>query len=247
MGLFDRLKNIFKRNKTKELNPGKEEESDIQFYSGTLTDKYGNKSTYTSHTEKNKNFDCTITKKQGYTVIEYHNKDNSFRNFDLPNTRLIIKEEPEQINGKNIYNAQVSWYGNSDEVFISNGKPISKSTDYTSIKLGIDLGKILDDSNYKQQIMTQLVQQDRVKNYINLGLKDERECGNYIGEIGISPEDGSYRKEFDAIIGQQVHYSPQQITARQIFRQKREQQILSERAKLEADIAQKQDELNKLR
>lgn len=181
-----------------------------------------------------------------YLEINYYNEKSKFGQF-YDTTRLIVNEEPSYVANSPIYHAKVSWYGMDDTCFFDNGCESYRATDTRDILLGLDFGK-LQDFDYLDLLMTQLLEKARVERYLQNGLQENvnQPCGNYVGAVGISKQTGNYVKEFNLAVGEAVHHSPEMVEARRIQRKELEKRRAAERAILDNRIAQLQRERNNL-
>ena len=90
--------------------------------------------------------------------------------------------------------------------------------------------------------MTGLLDQKRVERYIDNGMQENptNPNGRYVGQIGVDPKTGKYRKEFNVPTGMASHYSPEQVARRE------EQKELKLHRKRE-EIARKRHEISRMK
>lgn len=142
-----------------------------------------------------------------YTEVNYHDV-MSTQNQNYDTTRLVLRNAPIKINGKDVYEAFVAWYGSSDAIRLDGGREMGRRADYKSIHLGVDLEKLYSDPEYQKALFIGLLNRQRVEKYRDNGLDEyaRQPSGDYVGEIMPSPN-GSYGKVFDASIGRAIHNS----------------------------------------
>ena len=189
-----------------------------------------------------------------YIEVNHYNANADFKDL-YDSTRLIVRKDPTILpSGEMVYDAQVSWYGENDAVmFDENGKDMGRRNQMTAIKLGIDMEKLLsEDKMYHIALMRDLLKQDRVRKYIEQGMQDNpaQPCGNYIGQIALKRDEQTdkmyYRKRFMVSIGKEIHYSPEQVAAREQHKQKQERIKQGMIADRQARIQRLQSEIDDL-
>lgn len=181
-------------------------------------------------------------------TIDYYDAQSDFKKFYDTTCLQIYDTTPVYtINGENIYNALVSWYGDSDCHYVDDyGYTHNTRREETKeIQLGIDFNK-LSDPNYLRALCTRLLEEKRVQKYLDMGLEDNPKtpCGNYIGELFYDEETGDYKKKFTRTVGLHSHNSPAQIDKRNKHKAKQEEKRINEIQKREDMIAKLQNEID---
>ena len=127
-----------------------------------------------------------------------------------------------QYRAQPLVKALVSWYSTNDaEIVDRNRGGVPRKEQYSEVVLGLDLPKIYErDYRYCVPLFTQLLDQKRVKQYLDAGLSDDAnkttergECGNYVGHVGVNNQ-GKFGKVFEAKVGRIVHNSPEMVEKR---------------------------------
>ena len=181
-----------------------------------------------------------------YLECEYWDKNADLKKF-YDTTKLIICTMPETLpSGRTVYNARVAHYAINDPIHLDNeGNDIGRRNQFTRIRLGMDFVKLLNDQEYQKELMNRLLDKKRIQRYINAGLQDhpseQPSCGNYVGYIDINPETGKYGKMFNTVVGEEVHNLPEQVKAREEYKELQEKAKEKRISELEA----KRAELNK--
>lgn len=181
----------------------------------------------------------TIT--NGNLQVEFYDKNTDFKKF-YDTTRLIVGRYPLNIEGHQVYNCAVSWYGSSDcQMFDEKtGKFDSlRAQEYRGVLAEIDLELLQSDPNYCNMVMKGLLDKQRVERYLESGLQEtpEKPCGKYIG--GVRQTEKGYGKFFSSIVGRASHNSELMINRRQQHREMME-------AQRQKAIADKKDQIKKL-
>ncbi len=162
----------------------------------------------------------------GNLQVEYYNYD--FKKF-YDTTRLIIDKQLLEIEGSEVCNCAVSWYGRDDhKIFNQEKGKIEgiRSENYSDVLAEIDLNLLVNDPTYCKAVMTDLLDKNRVARYLETGMQDtpERPCGKYVG--GIAKTDNGLKKFFKCEIGIASHNSSLMVNRRQerkeILRQQKE-------------------------
>ena len=189
----------------------------------------------------NVKFDRTIDNR---LKVEFYD-DKDFKQF-YDTTRLIIKEEPINIFGENVYNCIVSWYGDNDchEINPQTGKFESiRASQYRGVLVQLNLDLLQNDSEYCKTVMQGLLDKKRVEEYLDRGLQEEpdKPCGKYIG--GVVKTDEGYRKFFSEKIGRASHNSSLMVDRRRDLREKEKALREKEIMKRKAEIARLSEEI----
>ncbi len=182
-----------------------------------------------------------------YCQLDYYSLSPEIRRQMYDTTRLIVDQNPEFLpSGHKVYNAKVSWYGIDDCEYIVDGEDIGRKSDMESIRIGLDMEKFMNDREYQDVLMTELLSKNRVMRYKEQGLQDnsEHQCGNYIGYVDRN-ENGKYIKKFNLGIGEEVHALPEQVNRRQRYREKLEADKQARNAERERRIRKLQEEMEK--
>lgn len=177
----------------------------------------------------------------GNLQVEFYDKEADFKKF-YDTTRLIIGRQPLDIEGHQVYNCAVSWYGHDDCKILNKetGKLDSmKAQAYRGVLAEIDLELLQNDLDYCNMVMNKLLDKQRVERYLETGLQEEPEqpCGKYIG--GVEQTEKGYGKFFSTIVGQISHNSKLMVDRRQ------ERRAMIE-AKRQKDIADKKAQIERL-
>lgn len=184
----------------------------------------------------------------GNLQIEFYDKDSDFKKF-YDTTRLIIDRQPLNIEGHQVYNCAVSWYGQNDCQMLNErtGEFDSlNAQDYRGVLLEIDLELLQTDPNYCNIVMNGLLDKQRVERYLESGLQEtpEQPCGKYIG--GVIQTDIGYGKFFSTVVGMASHNSDLMINRRQEYREMIEAQKQKAIADKRAEIRKLQSELDSM-
>lgn len=189
---------------------------------------------------------------QSNELVEYElfNRDSN-KFYDTTKVKIIRK--PLIVNGKEVYKLEVSWYGSSDAIYISDGDGYrGRRDDYETVYAGIDLEKLQSDIGYLKFALEELLDQDRVQRYLKISEKTIPEindeiartgntriypCGRYVG--GVKETDRGFSKFFDPEVGRYCHELPE-------MQQQREEKRNSRIARQQAEIARKKEELARL-
>ncbi len=123
----------------------------------------------------------------GNLQVEFYDKNSDFKKF-YDTTRLIIGRQPLNIEGHQVYNCAVSWYGQDDcQMFDEKtGKFDSlNAQEYRGVLAEIDLDLLQSDPNYCNMVMKGLLDKQRVERYLENGLQEtpDQPCGKYIGGV----------------------------------------------------------------
>lgn len=188
------------------------------------------------------------TLSNGNLQVEFYDNDSDFKKF-YDTTRLIVGRQPLNIEGHQVYNCAVSWYGRSDCQMLDEktGKLDSlRAQDYRGVLAEIDLELLQSDPNYCNILMKGLLDKQRVERYLESGLQEtpEQPCGKYIG--GIRQTEKGYGKFFSTIVGRVSHNSELMVNRRQEHREMIERQRQKTIADKKAQIAKLQNELDSM-
>lgn len=188
------------------------------------------------------------TLSNGNLQVVFYGKDLDFKKF-YDTTRLIVGKQPLNIEGHQVYNCAVSWYGRSDcQMFDEKtGKFDSlRAQEYRGVLAEIDLELLQSDPNYCKILMEGLLDKQRVERYLESGLKEtpEQPCGKYIG--GIRQTEKGYGKFFSTIVGRASHNSELMVNRRQEHREMLERQKQKAIADKKAQIEKLQNELDSM-
>lgn len=195
MNLWEKIKNIFKRNKIKLIEGSKQEEFVIDLPQMNLE----------QIDEKSKIFNINDTKFQViHTVNDEKKYDTTKLEIDIDSKKIIEEKE--------VYKGQVSWYSSKDKKDINEVAVASSSAFVT---FDIDIYKIKNNKEYLDKVMTDLLEKNAVECFRDQGfqMKPQIKCGNYIG--GIENETGKIM--FDKKIGENIHNSFEMVKERQKF------------------------------
>lgn len=184
----------------------------------------------------------------GNLQVEFYDKDSDFKKF-YDTTRLIIGRQPLNIEGHQVYNCAVSWYGQNDCQMLDEktGKFDSlRAQEYRGVLAEIDLELLQRDPNYCSVVMRELLDKQRVERYLESGLQEtpEQPCGKYIG--GLGQKEIGYGKFFSRSVGQASHNSELMINRRQEHRSMIEVQKQKDIEAKRAQIEKLQSELNNM-
>ncbi len=183
------------------------------------------------------------TDKSGRLMIEYiDNKNKVGRMYDT--TRLIFTNMTENLNNRNVPNFLVSWYNQSDVTILDNSREFGSRVDYSEIFADIDLNLMRGDQQYCEMVMKDLLNQNRVKNYLDKGLEDlpGYPCGMYVG--GVRSTQNGYDKFFDVAAGEEAHYKPYMIKMREKHKAEQQQKKQNQIARNRAEINRLQGQID---
>ena len=172
------------------------------------------------------------TASTGGLQVDYYNPANDAKK-SYDSTRLIM-DKPITLAGKQLWNCRVSWYGIEDGIGRDFIKP--RSEQYTGVLAQIDLDLLQHDPTYCKMVMKNLLDQDRVRSYLNEGLKEnpERPCGKYIGGVGKTEK--GYAKFFSPSVGEASHNSKLMVDRRKQLRTLRQKELSAKIASKQAEI-----------
>lgn len=216
MGLLDR----FKKNKQKEMPTAEKSAMEMK-----------NVRPYEIRYQRMKN---------GNLQIDYLEKRVDPNKF-YDTTRFIVDPRPLDMSGHQIYNGAVSWYGDDDCKMLDEktGQLDSlRATAYRGVLTEIDIRQLQTNPEYCSAVMTRLLDQKRVIEYLNDGLSEKPKkapCGKYVGGIRENPEEpGKYQKFFSPDVGMVSHYSNLMVGRRQEIKdynqRKRQEELRNKRA-----------------
>ena len=216
MGFFD----IFRKQKTNDLPINNSEER--------IYNKDDIKMNYTQ---------------EGRLVVEFYEQSNDIRQF-YDTTKLIIDNKDVDLSGTLVQNCWVSWYGSDDCCYLD---PIMKKNErrnrFRNVLAQIDIDLLERDRNYCISVMKKLLNEKRVNEYLEKGLMDNPRipCGKYVG--GIDKVSDTYRKVFDADLGEASHNSSEMINRRREVKLELQRKHKKERAEKEKQYNRLKKEL----
>ncbi len=197
------------------------------------------------------------TTSEGRKVIEFY--DNSPRSIDrfYDTTRLVIDKEPICLGNRTFSNCYVSWSGRDDTQYSDSAiERMSRRNCYEHIIVGIDMNLIEADPEYLKNLMRGLLNENRVKRYLETGLKTESQiqkeveetgnksiwaCGMYVGDL--AEKNGKYYKQFDKRAGEFFHNCPEMKQKREEYRENRKKDM----EKRAEQLRRKASEIDKAR
>lgn len=184
----------------------------------------------------------------GRLKVDFYDREAEFKQFyDI--TRLIVDGTPLNIDGQEVYNCMVSWYGENDcqtPDKENGGFSSMRSRDYRGVLAQIDLNLLQSDPNYCTAVMKGLLNKSRVEKYLENGMQEcpEMPCGKYIG--GIRQTQTGYNKFFDVGIGKASHNSRLMVDRRQKRREHLKAAKQKEIESRKAQIAKLQSEIDEM-
>ena len=185
---------------------------------------------------------------RGRVQVDFFDRKFKFSKF-YDTTRLIVDRIPVNVDGHNLQNCLVSWYGQSDcMMFDENRQPFGRQYDYTKVLAEIDIDLLRTDSNYCMSVMKELLDKDRIERYQRTSLEETPQvpCGEYIG--GIKIQNGEFRKTFSLPIGQAAHNTREMKERRRKYREmiekSRQEQIKNRQEKI-VRLQEEIDDLSK--
>ncbi len=184
----------------------------------------------------------------GNLKVEFFDKNADFKKF-YDTTRLIIDRKPLEIEGHQVYNCAVSWYGQNDCQMLDTktGEFDSlRAKEYRGVLAEIDLELLQTDQNYCNMVMKGLLDKERVEKYLESGLQETPElpCGKYIG--GVMQKENGYGKFFSTVVGKASHNSHLMVERRQERRKMIEEQRQKAIENKKAQIEKLQKELESM-
>jgi hypothetical protein len=223
MGFFDRFKKCDKQNESNVAN-NRQQVTQLPFdieYKPTLN---------------------------GNLQVEFYDNDRDFKKF-YDTTRLIIGRQPLNIEGHQVYNCAVSWYGQNDCQILDKKTGLFDSLraqEYRGVLAEIDLELLQTDPNYCNMVMKELLDKQRVERYLESGLQEtpEQPCGKYIG--GVRQTERGYGKFFSTVVGRASHNSDLMINRRKEHREMIELQRQNAIENKKAQIKKLQSELDSM-
>lgn len=175
----------------------------------------------------------------GNLQVDFYDKNADFKKF-YDTTRLIVDRQPLDIEGHQVYDCVVSWYGHYDCRMLDEETGQFDSIgarEYRDVLAEIDIELLKTDPNYCNKVMTDLLDKQRVEKYLESGMQEEPEhpCGKYIG--GIRQTEKGYGKFFSIVVGIASHNSELMVNRRQEHREiieyRRQKAIADKKAELE--------------
>ena len=185
-------------------------------------------------------YSCT---EDGRLVVELYEPNPGPRQF-YDTTKLIIDNRVVDLDGRFVQNCMLAWYGQDDAIHLnSRGHDLGRRNQFRNILAEIDKNLLFEDESYCLAVMKQLLNQNRVEQYLSRGLEDTPEipCGKYVG--GIEQTSEGYEKMFYRNLGKASHYSREMCNKRQIIKEEIRRSREAVRAKKQAQIARLQQEL----
>ena len=184
----------------------------------------------------------------GAIQIDFYDINADFKQF-YDTTRLVILSQ-SILAGQTVQNCAVSWYGSNDCLMIDEARGTfvnGRAEEYSYVMTQLDLNLLQNDPEYCSVVMKQLLNQKRVRTYLEKGLQEAPDipCGEYIG--GVMRKDEGYRKFFSAPVGQASHYSSRMKSIRENHRASLEASRQREIAAKQAQIAKLQSEIDNMR
>ena len=184
----------------------------------------------------------------GTLQIDFYDRNADFKQF-YDTTRLVIFSQ-STLAGQMVQNCAVSWYGSNDCLMMDKARGTfvnGRAEEYSYVMTQLDLNLLQNDPEYCSVVMKQLLNQKRVRTYLEKGLQEAPDipCGEYIG--GVMRKDEGYRKFFSAPVGQASHYSSRMKSIRENHRASLEASKQREIAAKQAQIAKLQSEIDNMR
>ena len=177
----------------------------------------------------------------GNMQVELFNKNSNYDKF-YDTTRLIIDRVPLNIEGHQVYNCAVSWYGHDDcQMLNEKTRQLDslRAQEYRGVLIELDLELLQTDPNYCNVLMNGLLDKERVERYLEKGLEETPDlpCGKYIG--GVSKTEKGYGKFFSRDVGMSSHYSDLMVN-------RRRRKIEENERQRQAEIESKKNQIKKL-
>ena len=152
----------------------------------------------------------------GNLQIDFQNNNPDFKKF-YDTTRLIVDRRPLNIEGHQVFNCAVSWYGHDDcAMFNERTRKYEslRAQEYSEILAELDLYLLQTDKDYCNMVMNGLLDKQRVEKYLERGLQETPDlpCGKYIG--GVYKTERGYGKYFSEDVGRASHNSGLMIEKR---------------------------------
>ncbi len=174
--------------------------------------------------------------------LDFYDGKANFKQF-YDTTRLIINRKI-QIKNTILTEALISYYSENDAIMINkDGQEFGRRVQYEKILMDVDTNLLQRNSNYCNYVMKNLLNKERVDEYLKRGLQEnsEQPCGNYVG--GVRTINNGYRKVFDPIVGKMVHESLEMKQKREEDRERQEQQKQDNISKRKSEIERLQREI----
>lgn len=188
-------------------------------------------------------YSCT---EDGRLVVELYEPNPGPRQF-YDTTKLIIDNRVVDLDGRFVQNCMLAWYGQDDAIHLnSRGHDLGRRNQFRNILAEIDKNLLFEDESYCLAVMKQLLNQNRVEQYLSRGLEDTPEipCGKYVG--GIRQRGEIYEKFFNIELGKVSHNSPEMVEKRQKLNEQRRQRQEQSKAEKLQQIAKLQEELDNM-
>ena len=154
-------------------------------------------------------------RKNKHVELRHNNKNN----VEKPDTILVVDPIPIKIGNEYVFKCNVTYTNasentsyNKEEEYFEYGTKNSYD-----ILLQLDREKLFTDKNYYKFFMEKLLEEKRVKKYLEMGKETnpKMKCGNYIGYIDYN-EQGGLTKYFNIEVGEKCHSSKEKIKERKL-------------------------------
>lgn len=120
--------------------------------------------------------------------------------------------------------------------------------EYYQIYTRVNRNALQENGEYCLWVMQGLLNKDRVKRYIGMGMQEcpEKMCGNYVGEVSYDTSNNKFVLGFDDVLGSKMHNTPEMIEKRKMYRQAQQKQEEENARKRDMRRQKLLDELEKL-
>ena len=109
----------------------------------------------------------------GTIQIDFYDRNADFKQF-YDTTRLVIFSQ-STLAGQMVQNCAVSWYGSNDCLMMDKARGTfvnGRAEEYSYVMTQLDLNLLQNDPEYCSVVMKQLLNQKRVRTYLEKGLQE---------------------------------------------------------------------------
>lgn len=160
--------------------------------------------------------------------------------YDNDTTVMIINPQVYSVEGQQVFNCKVGWTRDSNAVIYNEYD--FQALDYQDVFVSVNIPKLIEDGEYAEEFMRQVLSEEHVMKYVNMGLEESPKvpCGNYIGGI-YKKADGRYQEYIDPDVGKAIHNSKMMVDRRQANRKEQ-----TRKAGIDARNARRREEIARL-
>lgn len=160
----------------------------------------------------------------------------------------VYLSKSEIVRNQRLYNCKIRYKNSHDMEYIDKkmNEEIFENESH-NILVGIDLKRLNASKEYREMLLENLLDENRVKNLLENGCKEnpQRPCGNYVGRV-IEKSEGEYAKAFDIEVGKEVHYGKIGTEMREKMKSQEDIQRQNEIKRLKEDIENNKKKIENL-